>query len=135
MTEFTQLVLNPYAGLYLISILGVQLLYRAWRRQQGKRTATQRRTRGLPAETLLNRPYRRGQPRRQALSEGILLFGSVLVLPFLVGLLSRLIEGPRLPHSLLSKVLRSQLSPPSSYCLLAWPQSLEPSLAAGPTKV
>jgi hypothetical protein len=85
-------LLNPYVFVYLLTVIGVQLLYGYWRQQQRDRITTQRRTRGLPQDILLNRPEQLDQRRRQAATESALLLTTGLMLPFALVACARLVE-------------------------------------------
>jgi small-conductance mechanosensitive channel len=85
-------LLNPYVFVYLLTVIGAQILYSYWRQQQRDRIITQRRTRGLPQGILLNQPERLDQRRRQAATESVLLLATGIILPFALVICARLFE-------------------------------------------
>ncbi|MGB7086955.1 MAG: mechanosensitive ion channel domain-containing protein [Phormidesmis sp.] len=84
MDDLAQLFLTPSVLLYLAAVVGTQVLYSWWRRKQQARINTQRRTRGLPKEILLNHTERLAERRRVALTESALLLATVVILPFVL---------------------------------------------------
>ncbi|MEL7401336.1 MAG: mechanosensitive ion channel protein MscS, partial [Pseudomonadota bacterium] len=73
MDNMAKLFINPSVLLYLLVVVGTQVLYSWWRRQRNTVITTRRRTRGLPKEILLNHAQQLAERRRLALTESALL--------------------------------------------------------------
>ncbi|MEL6815737.1 MAG: mechanosensitive ion channel domain-containing protein [Cyanobacteria bacterium J06598_3] len=84
MDNMAKLFINPSVLLYLLVVVGTQVLYSWWRRQRNTVLTTRRRTRGLPKEILLNHAQQLAERRRLALIESALLLTTVVFFPFVL---------------------------------------------------
>ncbi|MEO1446365.1 MAG: hypothetical protein AAFV46_09025, partial [Cyanobacteria bacterium J06635_11] len=81
MSELARLFINPYGLAYLVVLVGIQLLYRQWRKRSRSRITTRRLTRGLPPGTLLGRSGNRQHCQQQVGIEIALWAISTIVVP------------------------------------------------------
>ncbi|MEL7069016.1 MAG: mechanosensitive ion channel domain-containing protein [Cyanobacteria bacterium J06581_3] len=93
MSELARLFINPYGLAYLVVLVGIQLLYRQWRKRSRSRITTRRLTRGLPPGTLLGRSGNRQHCQQQVGIEIALWAISTIVVPIAFIELARILEG------------------------------------------
>lgn len=85
-------LVNPYVLVYCISIVVVPLFYSQWHRRRRALVTQQRRTRGLPGDSLLSRPELLKTRRQHAFTEVSLLLLTVIGLPLVLSVAIPLIE-------------------------------------------
>ena len=83
MEIFTQ-ILNPAVGLYLLILLGIQILISIIRHQRQKQIDRKRARQGLTGPVLMNHAERLRERRWAALLESSILILSVIIIPFLI---------------------------------------------------
>jgi small-conductance mechanosensitive channel len=84
MNDLAKMFVNPYVIIYLLIVIGGQMLYTAWYQWSRKQIAKHRRTQGLPEDIFLNHAERLSERRREALLESGILAASIIIVPFIL---------------------------------------------------
>lgn len=92
MEDLVKMLANRYVLIYLIILIGVQLVYAGWRYWQRQSIARRRSAQGLPDDILLYHAQRLAERRRDALLQSSLLLGSVLIVPFILVVIAQQFE-------------------------------------------
>ena len=90
--DLTKALVNPYVVIYILIVFGGQFLIGEIRRRQQKQIANRRSAQGLPEDVFLDHAERLTDRRRQAMLESGLLLGSIFLVPFILVLISYLLE-------------------------------------------
>ncbi len=93
MEDLVEMFANKYVLIYLIVVIGLQLIYTGWQHWQRHRIAMRRKTQGLPDDILLYHAQRLDERRRDALLQSSLFLGSVLIVPFILVVVAQQLEG------------------------------------------
>lgn len=93
MDDIAKLFINPSVLLYLLSVVGAQLLYSWWRQKQQAAITTRRRTRGLPKDVLLNHAEQLAYRRRYALTQSTLLLATIVVVPVVLIVINQVLSS------------------------------------------
>jgi|GEM_PF-1810733 len=79
--DLVEMFVNRYVIVYLLAVVGIQVVYSIVRNNQRRNISSRRRARGLSDDVMLGHAERLDERRRDALLQSALLLGSVLLLP------------------------------------------------------
>ena len=94
MSDLAKMFVNPYVIIYLLIVFGGQMLYTAWFQWNRKQIFKRRRAQGLPDDIFLNHAERLSERRREAFMESGLLTASIIIVPFILISIAKVLESP-----------------------------------------